>query len=86
MAGNGGKREGSGRKAKSDELALIESLSPYDKMAQEKLIEGVESGSFHHLKLFYEYRFGKPKQLIGLVTENDTLEQVFKIGGVEIKL
>ena len=26
------------------------------------------------------------KQLIGLVTENESLEQIFKIGGVEIKL
>jgi hypothetical protein len=86
MAGNGGKREGSGRKPKSDELALIEALSPYDDVAKAKLIEGVKEGSFHHLKLFYEYRYGKPKQLIGVITENETLEQVFKIGGVEIKL
>jgi hypothetical protein len=86
MAGTGGKREGSGRKKKSDEQALIDALSPYDALAQEKLIEGVTNGSVHHLKLFYEYRYGKPKQLIGVVTESDTLEQVFKIGGVEITL
>lgn len=86
MAGTGGKRENAGRKPKSDEIKLIESLSPLDDLAFEKLEAGVKSGSFLHLKLFYEYRYGKPKQLIGVVTETDTLEQVFKIGNVEIKL
>lgn len=85
-ANNGGAREGAGRKPKSDEIKLIESLSPLDDIALIKLKEGVEAGSYPHLKLFYEYRYGKPKQLIGVVTETDTLEQVFKIGGVEIKL
>jgi hypothetical protein len=83
---NNGGNKNAGRKPKSDEIVLIEKLSPLDDAAFKKLKEGVESGSFHHLKLFYEYRFGKPKQLIGLVTENEKLEQVFKIGGVEIKL
>jgi len=86
MAGTGGKRENSGRKPKSDEIKLIEALTPLDDIAFDKLKKGVESGSFHHLKLFYEYRYGKPKQLIGVVTETETLEQIFKIGGVEIKL
>lgn len=86
MSNHGGSREGAGRKPKSDEIKLIESLSPLDEVALQKLKEGVESGSFYHLKLFYEYRYGKPKQLIGVVTENETLEQVFKIGNVEIKL
>lgn len=83
---NNGGNKNAGRKPKADELVLIEKLSPLDELAFEKLKEGVESGSYHHLKLFYEYRYGKPKQLIGVVTENETLEQVFKIGGVEIKL
>jgi hypothetical protein len=86
MSTHGGTREGAGRKPKSDEIKLIEALSPLDEVAFNKLKEGVESGSFYHLKLFYEYRYGKPKQLIGVVTENETLEQIFKIGGVEIKL
>ena len=83
---NGGAREGAGRPKKSDEAELIERLKKFDDIAEQKLIEGVQSGSYPHLKIFYEYRYGKPKQLIGVVTENETLEQVFKIGGVEIKL
>lgn len=83
---NNGGNKNAGRKPKADEIVLIERLSPLDDIAFTKLKEGVESGSFYHLKLFYEYRYGKPKQLIGVVTENETLEQIFKIGGVEIKL
>jgi len=76
MAEKGGKREGSGRKPKADELALIEALSPYDEIAQTKLIEGVEAGSFNHLKLFYEYRFGKPKQMIDVTTNGDSITNI----------
>lgn len=65
---HGGVREGSGRKPKAQEIALIEALTPYDDMANKKLIEGVETGSFPHLKLFYEYRYGKPKQMIDVTT------------------
>jgi hypothetical protein len=73
MGKNGGARPGAGRKPKSDELALIEALSPYDEIAQTKLIEGVENGSFHHLKLFYEYRYGKPKQMIDVTTNGNDI-------------
>lgn len=83
---NNGGHKTAGRKPKADEIVLIEKLSPLDEVAFEMLKKGVKSGSFHHLKLFYEYRYGKPKQLIGVVHEAETLEQVFKINGVEIKL
>lgn len=88
MAGNGGKREGAGRKPKSDEITMLENmdatLAPIDVWA--KLAVKVKAGNVPAIKCWLEYRFGKPKQLIGIVTENETLEQVFKIGGVEIKL
>lgn len=86
MGKNGGARPGAGRKPKADELELIEKLSPLDSVAFEKLKEGVESGSFHFIKLYYEYRYGKPKQLIGLVQEKEDLRQIFKIGNTEIEL
>lgn len=86
MAGNGGARQGAGRKPKADELVLIEKLSPLDDIAFTKLSEGVMSGSFHHLKLFYEYRYGKPKQQVDVTTQGEHLKQIFKIGGVEIEL
>ena len=88
MSQHGGNREGAGRKPKSDELKMIEDMDAAKITIEvwQKLAEKVETGDVAAIKLWLEYRFGKPKQLIGLVTENETLEQVFKIGGVEIKL
>jgi len=63
---NGGARPGAGRKPKATELELIERLSPLDDIALKSLKLGVESGDFNFTKLFMEYRFGKPKQDIGL--------------------
>lgn len=68
-----GGNPGSGRKPKSDEIKLIEQLSPLDDIALRKLVEGLEKGSFHHLKLFYEYRYGKPKQMIDVTTNGNDL-------------
>lgn len=81
-----GNNNGAGRKPKADEILLIEKLTPLDDIAFEKLKEGVEKGNYHFIKLYYEYRFGKPKQLIGIVSEKEDVKQIFKIGGVEIEL
>jgi hypothetical protein len=88
MSKHGGNREGAGRKPKSDEIQMIENMDATKATIEvwAKLADKVESGDVNAIKLWLEYRFGKPKQLIGLVTENESLEQVFKIGGVEIKL
>lgn len=70
MAGkNGGARVGAGRKPKADEIALIERLSPMEHIALNALKIGVQSGDFNFIKLFMEYRFGKPKQDIGVSGE-----------------
>lgn len=61
---NGGKRENSGRKPKADEIALIERLSPLDDVAFNELEKGVKAGDYAFIKLFFEYRYGKPKQVI----------------------
>lgn len=61
---HGGARKGAGRKPKIDELALIERLSPMDDTALETLEMLIRSGEFNAIKLFFEYRFGKPKQEI----------------------
>ena len=59
MAGNAS----SGRKSKTDEIQMIERLSPLDAVAFKKLKEGIEAGDFNYIKLFFNYRFGKPKQI-----------------------
>lgn len=65
MAGkNGGARPGAGRKPKADELVLIERLSPLDDTALEAMKKGIAAGEFPYVKMFFEYRFGKPKEKI----------------------
>lgn len=61
---HGGARKGAGRKPKIDELALIERLSPMDDVALETLEMLIRNGELGAVKLFFEYRFGKPKQEI----------------------
>ncbi|NQV77068.1 MAG: hypothetical protein HQ490_01785 [Lutibacter sp.] len=60
----GGYRINSGRKSKSAELELFSKLTVYDNLAIDTLIQGVKQGNFHFIKLFMEYRFGKPSQSI----------------------
>jgi len=63
---NGGARKGAGRKPKADELKLIEkldSLIDKDKVIV-KLLQMIEDDSFPALKLYMEYRFGKPKETV----------------------
>ena len=61
---NGGARAGAGRKPKADEIALIERLSPMDDIALKMLNIKIEQGDMQALKLFMEYRFGKPNMKI----------------------
>jgi len=60
----GGAREGSGRKSKAEEQQLIEKLSPLEPTAHEKLKEAIEDGKEWAVKLFFDYMYGKPKQMI----------------------
>lgn len=69
---HGGKREGSGRKPKAEEIELIERLSPLDDSAFEALKEGIENKDFRYVKMFYEYRYGKPKETKDITLDHDT--------------
>jgi len=62
----GGTRVGAGRKPKASEIELIERLSPLDDIALESLKKGVQAGDYNFIKLFMEYRYGKPKQDVNL--------------------
>ena len=59
---NRGHKGVSGRKPKSEEQKLIETLTPLQPIALLKLKEGIEKGDFKFIKLFYEYFYGKPKE------------------------
>jgi hypothetical protein len=62
----GGAREGAGRKPKTDEIALIERLSPMDDLALSLLNDKLEEGDMTALKMFMEYRWSKPKQEVSI--------------------
>jgi len=73
---NNGGHPNSGRKPKAQEQALVEKLTPYDDLALQKLIENVEKGQRWAIKLFMEYRYGKPKETqdITVFTEQPIFE------------
>ena len=64
--GHGGKREGAGRKPKSDEIKLIERLDnaidPEEAMTMLSTL--VSKGDIQALKLYMGYRYGQPKQTV----------------------
>ena len=68
-----GENRGQGRKPKASEIELIELLSPLDAKAFEALEKGVKSGEFNYIKLFFEYRFSKPKQQIEINTQSEPI-------------
>jgi hypothetical protein len=67
----GGYRINSGRKSKSTELELVSKLTVYDNLVLDTILKGVKQGNFQFIKLFMEYRFGKPSQSISLDHIND---------------
>jgi hypothetical protein len=62
--GKGGKREGAGRKTKFQEMELIKRLTPLDDVAFAALEKGVRAGDYPFVRMFFEYRFGKPKESV----------------------
>jgi hypothetical protein len=78
----GGKRVGAGRKTKSKEDELIRKLSPYDDVALNALTIAMASGSSWAIKLFFQYRYGMPKQLVDITSGgesfNSTIVQIVK--------
>ena len=61
---NGGARKGAGRKPKAEELKLIEKLTPLESEAFKQLEKGLKQGNYAHLKLFFEYLYGKPNTVV----------------------
>ena len=82
----GGKREGAGRKRKADEDALIMKLSPMDEKAFEMLEKGVADGNYQFIKMFFEYRFGKPQDKVDLTTNGETITgiKLVDVDGTEL--
>lgn len=75
----GGKRIGAGRPTKADELKLIEKLDAIIESNEviEILKKEINKGNMRAIKLYFEYRFSKPKQDIELLNSNEV--PLFKI-------
>ncbi len=69
--GHGGKREGAGRKPKSEEIELIEKLKPLEDLAFAALKDGLEKKDFKFVQLYMNYRFGKPKETKDITINED---------------
>lgn len=63
---NGGKRPGAGRPKKAEENKLIERLDAIidSDVVIQKLLELSVDGDMRAIKLYMEYRFGKPKETV----------------------
>lgn len=73
---HGGRRKGSGRKSKIEELELIEKLDNIiesdDVIKQMKNL--INDGNFNAIKLYFEYRFGKPKDSIDITSGSEPIQ------------
>jgi hypothetical protein len=67
---NGGNKN-AGRKPKSDEVNLIEKLSPLEDAAFQALKAGVEKGDFKFVQLYYNYYAGKPRETRDITINED---------------
>ena len=66
---NGGHSNG-GRKSKAVEQSLIEKLSPLEQSAFDALREALNDKKDWAVKLFFQYNFGMPKQVISQTNVN----------------
>ena len=76
----GGMRQGSGRKSKAHEQKLIEKLDnvieEYEVL--ETLKQLIINGDLRAVQLYFNYRYGKPKDSVDLNTSGEGLRVSFK--------
>ncbi len=77
---NNGGNKNAGRKPKAEEQQLVEKLTPHEPTALKALGDALKDGQGWAVKLFMEYKYGKPKQTIDQKTTH-TLEN-FRIKDV----
>jgi hypothetical protein len=61
---NNGGHKTAGRKPKADEQKLIERLTPLADKAYSALEKALSKGDSWAVKMWFEYNYGKPNQLI----------------------
>ena len=63
--------KGGGRPTKNDEIKLIEQLTPLEPEAYSALKAGLERGEFKYVQLFFNYYYGKPKQITEIKVDEE---------------
>ena len=63
--------KGGGRPTKNDEIKLIEQLTPLESEAYGALKAGLQRGEFKYVQLFFNYYYGKPKQITEIQVEEE---------------
>jgi len=69
----------SGRRPQEENVALIQKLTPLDDIAFAMLRKGIEENKFAYLKLYFQYKFGKPREMKALNITSDIEQPLFKI-------
>ena len=64
--------KGGGRPTKNNEIKLIEQLTPIEPLAYSALEAGLKRGEFKYVQLFFNYYYGKPKQIQEVHIQKDT--------------
>ena len=63
--------KGGGRPTKNDEIKLIEQLTPLEPEAYSALKAGLQRGEFKYVQLFFNYYYGKPKQITEIQVDEE---------------
>ena len=82
---HGGTRVGAGRKPKIEEIKLIEKLTPLEPLALAALKNGLDNGDFPFVKMYFEYRYGKPKETKDVTTNGKDIVSSIVISDEAVK-
>jgi len=74
--GHGGARQGAGRNSKAKELEVIEKLdnSINPELPFITLNKLIKEENYNALKLYFEYRYGKPKDSIDITSGDEPIQ------------
>ena len=70
---NGGHKT-AGRKPKAEEQKLIEKLTPLEPIAYKALGDALGEGEGWAVKLFFEYKYGKPRQQMDITSGGEKID------------
>jgi hypothetical protein len=69
----------SGRKPNEINIALIQKLTPLDDIAFDMLKKGIEEGKFPYLKLYFQYKFGRPSEMKEININSNPEQPLFNL-------